>query len=118
MRYSIEPKDQIYIKGYGVLSFAKNIGKNLSNKYGQKIFGSAKKSTTDAIKTASKRAIQKTAEATGDLISNKVADKITSASKKSSQSNFDEDNHEIEIPKERYISQKKRLQIINELRLA
>ena len=41
-----------------------------------------KKSTADAIKTASKRAIQKTAEATGDLISNKVADKVTSVSKK------------------------------------
>ena len=42
-----------------------------------------KKSTTNAIKTASKRATQKTAEATGDLISNKSADKITSVSKKS-----------------------------------
>ena len=30
----------------------------------------------DAIKTASKRAIQKTAEATGDLIVNKIADKV------------------------------------------
>ena len=39
-------------------------------------------STTDAIKTASKRAIQKTAEATGDLIDNKIADKIMSVSKK------------------------------------
>ena len=36
-----------------------------------------KKSTTDAIKTTSKIAIQKTAEATGDLIGNKIADKIT-----------------------------------------
>ena len=36
----------------------------------------------DAIKTASKRAIQKTAEATGDLIGNKIADIITSVSKK------------------------------------
>ena len=42
-----------------------------------------KKSATDAIKTTSKRAIQKTAEATGDLIGNKIADNITSASKKS-----------------------------------
>ena len=40
-----------------------------------------KKSTTDAIKTASKRAIHKTAEATGDLIGNKIDDKITSVSK-------------------------------------
>ena len=55
--------------------------KNLSNKYGQKLLDSAKKSTTDAIKTASKRAIQKTAEATGDFICNKIADKITNVSK-------------------------------------
>ena len=75
MRYSIEPRDRIYVKGYGFLSFAKNMGKSLSNKYGQKLLDSAKKSTTDAIKTASKRAIQKTAEATGDLIGNKIAGK-------------------------------------------
>ena len=54
MRYSIETRDKIYVKGYGFLSFDKNVGKNLSNKYGQKLFDSAKKSTTDAIKTASK----------------------------------------------------------------
>ena len=74
MRCSIEPRDRIYVKGFGFLSFAKNIGKNLSNKYGQKLLDSAKKFTTDAIKTASKRVIQKTAEATGDLIGNKIAD--------------------------------------------
>ena len=61
MRYSIELRGRIFAKGYGFLSFAKIIGKNLSNKYGQKFFDTAKKSTTDAIKTASKRAIQKTA---------------------------------------------------------
>ena len=58
MRYSIEPTDRIYVKEYGFLSFAKNMG-NLSNKYGQKPLDRAKKSTTDAIKTTSKRAIQK-----------------------------------------------------------
>ena len=78
MRYPFEPRDRIYAKGYRFLSFAKNMDKNLSNKYGQKLLDSAKKSTTDAIKTASKRAIQKTAEASFDLIGNKVADKITS----------------------------------------
>ena len=57
--------------------------KFLSNKYGQKCLDSTKKSTTDTIKTASKTAIQKAAEATGDLIVNKIADKITSVSKKS-----------------------------------
>ena len=45
--------------------FAKNIGKTLSNKYSRKLFGNAKKSATDAIKTTSKRAIKKkTAQAT------------------------------------------------------
>ena len=82
MRYSVAPRDRIYVKGYGVLSFAKNMGKVLSNKYGQKLLDSAKKSITDAIKTGSKRASQKTAEATRDLIGKKVADKITSVSKK------------------------------------
>ena len=77
MRYSIEPRDRIYVKRYGFLSFAKNIGKNLSNKNSQEIIFTAKKNTTDAIKTASKRAIQKAAEATGDLIGNKIAEKIT-----------------------------------------
>ena len=57
MRYSIEPKDRIYLKGYGFLSFAKNIGANLSNKYGQKLLDSTKESTIDATETASKRAI-------------------------------------------------------------
>ena len=61
----IEPRDRIYVKGYGFLSFAKNMGKSLSNKYGQKLLDGATKSTIDAIKIASKRAIQKTAEATG-----------------------------------------------------
>ena len=33
MRYSVESKDRIYVKGYGFLSFAKNIGTHLNNKY-------------------------------------------------------------------------------------
>ena len=36
MRYSTEPKDRRYVKGYGCLSFAKNIGKYISNMYSQK----------------------------------------------------------------------------------
>ena len=59
MRYSIEQRDRIYVKGYEFLSFAKNICKSLSNKYGQKRLDNAKKFTTDAIKTVSKRVIQK-----------------------------------------------------------
>ena len=91
------------------------MGKSLSNKYGQKLLDSAKKSTTDAIKTASKRAIQKTAEGTGDLIGNKIADKITSISKKSNNNN----NEDVELTthKKRHISPEERQQIFNELRL-
>ena len=64
------------------MSFAKIMGKNLSNKSGQKLLDSAKKSTTDAVKTDPNRAISKTVEAAGCLIGNKIADKITNASKK------------------------------------
>ena len=121
MRYLIEPRDRIYVKWYGFLSFAKNIGKNLSNKYSQKLLDSAKKSTTDAIKTASKRAIQTKAEATGDLFGNKIADKIASVSKKSTkelQNNKTELKTDSANPKDVNIPKKEeRQQIIDELRL-
>ena len=121
MRHSIEPSDRIYVKGYGFLSFAKSMGKSLSNKYGQNLIDSAQKSTTDVIKTASKRAIQKTAEATGDLIGNKTPDKITRVSKKKSTKELPNDETEedmkITTHKKRYISPEERQQIINESRL-
>ena len=72
------------------------MGENLSNKYSQKLLDSAKKSTTDTIKTASEKAIQKTPEATGYLIGNKIADKITSVSTKQAAKN-DDANNEIEV---------------------
>ena len=108
----------IFIKGYRFLSFVQNMGKNWSNKYGQKLLRSAKKYAADAIKTASKRAIQKTAEAIGDLIGNKIVDKIMSVSKKSTkESPNDETDLEIATPEKRYISPEEREQIIEELRL-
>ena len=103
------------------MSFAKNMGKRLSNKYRQKLLDSAKKFTTDPIKTASKRETQKTAEATGDLIGNKIADKITSVSKKKPDKKLhyidEAENLEIATPKKRCISPEERKQIIKELRL-
>ena len=118
MRYSIEPRDRIHVKGYEFLSFAKNMSKSLSNKYEQKRLDSAKRSKTDVIKTASKRAIQKTAEATGEMIGSKIADKITSVSKKSNDNN-NNNNEDVKITahKKRYISPEGRQQIITELRL-
>ena len=55
IRYSIEPRERVYVKGYGFMSFARS----MSNKYGKKLVNTAKKSATDATETASKKAIQK-----------------------------------------------------------
>ena len=84
----------------------------------KKLLDTAKKSATDEIKTASKRKIQKTAEATGDLVGNNIADKITSVSKKSTKKlpTIDEDA-ELTTHKKRYISPEEIQQIIDELRL-
>ena len=78
VRYSVQPRDQIFVKCYRFLSFAKNmcknIGKNISKsssgKYSpgmldarEKLLDHAKRSVTYAPKTTSKRLIQETAEA-------------------------------------------------------
>ena len=80
----------------------KNIGthttkvtKNMSIKYSQQLLDSTKKCTTDGIKTASKRAIQKIVEATGDLTGNKIVDKITIASKSSTELHSQNDLKEV-----------------------
>ena len=75
-RYSVQPRDRIFVNGYGFLSFAKNMGKNigenisknLSGKYSQNFLDHAKQSAAGAFKSDSKRVIQKTAETTDDLI--------------------------------------------------
>ena len=93
MIYSIEPRFRKYVKGYGFLSFAKNFG----NKYVKKLMD-----------TATKRVVEKSAEATGDLIGNKIADKITSVGKT---------NEKINKPEEISIPPEKRQQIIYDLKL-
>ena len=95
MHYSVQPRDRIFVKDYGFLSFVKNVGKNisknvskiLSGKYSQTLLDHAKKSATDILKFFSKRVIQKPAEATGDLVGNKIADRITNVLKNSQQNN-------------------------------
>ena len=57
---------------------ATRVAKNLNNKYGQKLVDAVKKSATDTLKITDKEAIQKTVEASGDLVDNFTADKITS----------------------------------------
>ena len=94
------------------------MGTHLSNKYSQNVLDTAKKYTTDAIKNASKRGIQKTAEAAGDLIGNKIAGKIMNVSKKAQNNESEADSTSPkDVPKKWYISPEERQQIINELRL-
>ena len=67
MRYSIEPRDRIFVKGYGLLSFAKsmhtNLGKKiskiLSRKYSQKYLDHAKHSQQIHLKLLQRREFQK-----------------------------------------------------------
>ena len=101
MRCSTEPKYRKYVKGYSFLSFEGKFG----DIYGKKLMDTATKTGIDAVKTASKRVVQKIAEATGDLIGNKIADKITSLGKTKTKQKGDERPSE------------KRQQIIDDLRL-
>ena len=60
MRYSVQLRDRIFVKGYGFSSLTNNMGKNigkniskiLSGKYSQKFLDHAKKPAADAFKTA------------------------------------------------------------------
>ena len=103
MPYSIEPRERRYVKGYGVLSFARNF----NDKYGKSLRNASKKFA----KTAGKEILKETAKATGDLIGSKIADKITAKP-------HNKDEVINGIPKETYISPKERQKIIDELRLA
>ena len=107
MRYSIEPRERRYVKGYGFMYFARNF----SDKYSKSLMDKGIDVSKKFAKTAGKKVLKKTAKATGNLIGNKIADKITSASKKLHN---EVDN---EIPKERYICPKERQKIIDELKL-
>ena len=89
-------------------NISKNISKNVSVKYSpgmlamrQKLLHRAKKSATDALKASSKRVIQKTAEATSNLIGNKIANRIAKVSKKSQLNNSETviNEHDKEILK-------------------
>ena len=64
LRYSTELRYRKYVEGYDFLSFARKFG----DKYSKNLMDTATKTGIDAAKSASKRVVQKTAEATGDLI--------------------------------------------------
>ena len=98
-----EPRFRKYFKGYGFLLFARKFG----DKYGKKIMDTVTKTGIHAAKTASKRVVQKTAAATGDLLGNKIADKITSIGKPKEKASKSE---------EIFILPNKRQQIIDDLK--
>ena len=131
MRCSVELTYRRYVKKYGFLSFARTFG----DKYGKKLMNTTTKTGINAVKkfgdkygknnrynkkegtnfatTAGKRIVQKSAEATGDLIGNKITDKITSLGKSKNKEKENETNEVEEI----IIHPEKRQRIINDLRL-
>ena len=81
LKHGLLIKYRKYVKGHGFLSFARKFG----DKYSKILMDTATKTGIDAAKTTSKRVVQETAEATGDLIGKKIADKITSVGKTKSK---------------------------------
>ena len=96
MRYLVHTRDRIFVKSYSFWSVVKNMGKNIGKNISktlsgknspgmlamrQKLLDHPKKSATVAFKAASKRAIQKIAEAAGDLSAYKIANKIRGVQK-------------------------------------
>ena len=59
MRYAVQPRDQIFVKGNGFLFYAENMNKNVGKNISKNLSGkySWKQSATDAFKTSSKREI-------------------------------------------------------------
>ena len=55
MRYSIEPKKRIYVKGYGFISFARNF----SHKYSKSLIDKGIDVSKTFAKTAGKRILKK-----------------------------------------------------------
>ena len=97
MRYSIEPRERRYVKGYGFMSFARNF----NAKYSKSLMDLSK----TFAKTAGDKILKETAKATGDLIGNKIADKITAKP-------HNRDKVINGIPKERSISPKERKKLL------
>ena len=65
----VQPRDRIFVKGYGFLTFAKNMGKNISKNISNNLSSKYSQKPLDLI--------QKAAEATSNLIGNKIANTIT-----------------------------------------
>ena len=130
MNYSKDNQIRKYVKGYGFVGFAKNFGskygkkflnkgisasnriRDTASKFNQSKYGNILKNQgTEFGKIASKNVVQKSAEATGNLIGSKIADKIISLKVKDKPQEIIEEGEEIIIPPDQ------RQQILNDLRL-
>ena len=116
-RYSIQPRDRIFVKSYGFLSFSKNMGESISRNISKSLNSKCSRKLDHAKQSATKskkKVIKKTVEATSDLTGNKIADKITRVSKIYLR------NNQKRMKKkyfERYISSTLRQKNIDDLRL-
>ena len=71
-RYSLEPKTRKYAQGFGFLLFVRDP----SDKYVKTLCDTPKKAGLYAANTASKKAVPKIPETTGDLIGIKLLQKL------------------------------------------
>ena len=129
MRYSVQPRDRTFLKGYGDLPFAKIINKNIGKNFSKNLSGKCSKKTFMIIpnnllrmhlKLSQKEQlkIRKIVEATVDLIDNKITNRIAKVPKTLQQNNSERtaNEHDKEIPKERYISPEEIQKNIDDLR--
>ena len=54
MRYPVQPRDQIFVKGYGFLPFAKNMGKNIAKNISKNLSGKDRQKLFDHTKQSAK----------------------------------------------------------------
>ena len=125
MTYRKDNRIKIYVKGYGLMSFAKKGFKNFGSKYGKML---KSKDLTKVLKSEGKKIGKLAGKQLSDKImllfdvaGSKIADKITSLKSKDLAEDLkvkddktpeiEEDSTEIIIPPE------KRQQILNDLRL-
>ena len=88
MCYSVQPRDQIFVKGYGFLSFDKNvdknigqnINKNVSGKYSQELLNMLKNLQQMRLTLLQKYQFKKQQKQLVILIGNKIADRIKKVS--------------------------------------
>ena len=76
MHRSVQPRDQIFVKGYGFFSFAKNTGKNVGKTTSKNLSGKYSQKILDMLNNPQKMLL-KLLQEKDDFIGNKIADKIT-----------------------------------------